>query len=121
MDRRKQILCAEGINHTTCHLNDVALYHILYYQVTLICMETSYFEYGGWKELPHMLSEEQDGGIFHLAISGKQSKITQHIPCRGVGFFLIHTSCLNTALQEIINSVTVDVITGCPEDWYVIP
>jgi hypothetical protein len=62
-------------HHPTCHLNQVAFYHILNNQITLICMKTSNLEYRRWKELTNMLSEKQNGSILQFTFPGKQAMI----------------------------------------------
>ena len=65
MDGRKQILRAESIHHTTCHLDDVALNHILYYQVALVSMETTYLDMAEGKNCPTCFPKSKIAAFFN--------------------------------------------------------
>ena len=86
---RVQVFGSEYVYHTACHLYDVALYHVLYYEVAFVGMEATDFESGGREKLPHMFAKEQNGGVLEFAILGEQTQIVQHVLGGGVGFFMI--------------------------------
>ena len=71
---RVQVFGSEYIYHTDCHLYDVALYYVLYNQISFVVMEASDFESGSTEKLPHMFVKEQNGGVFQCSILSDSSK-----------------------------------------------